>query len=156
AGDEAHAPHAFFEAWAISVARRWADDLERKLRDRIAERIERQILEHNVCESTIGRRIVGALNSLDQRIDGLIFCARVEPPSALREIKRIAVRPHTSDACDSSFTKPDRERERIGIGRAFRRWPALAANRASRGLLLEACGPNHLAGDAHSAVDDRN
>ncbi len=147
AGDEAHTLDALFEARPI--AGRGTDDLERKLRHRIAEALERHVLEDNVSQAAIGGRVVGALDGFNQRVERLILRAGMETPDELGQIERLTVGPDAADARDFAFTKPDSKGKRVAIGGDRRARPTLAADIARVGALLEARRPDHLAGDAH-------
>jgi len=134
----------------------WPDDLERKLRDRVAKHIQRQILEHNVGEATISRRIIRALDRFNNRIGRLIFAAEMDAMRHLRQIERFAIRPRPADARDLAFTQANSKRERVRIIRARNAWPAFAAANLCRlRALLELSRPDHLARQPHAPVHQR-
>ena len=78
ARNQTNAPHALCEI--LSLTTRRSDDLKRELRDRVAVSLQRQILEHDIGQAAISRRLVGAIDRLDQRIRRLIFAAPMQPP----------------------------------------------------------------------------
>lgn len=154
ARDEADALDALIEARRL--ARRGTHDLERELRHGIAEALQRHVLEHDIGKPAIGRRVLCAFDGFDQRVGRLIFRACVQPPGEFGQVQRLAVGPDAPDARDLAFAQADREGERVakvGDGRAR---PALAADIACFGALLEARGPDHLPGDAHAAEHRRD
>ena len=134
------------------LARRRPHDLERKLRHAVAERLQRQILEHRIGGAAKGGR-VRALQRLDQRIGGLILRARMNAHDDAIEGQRLAIRPDPADTADYSLAQPNREARGIGVFCHAR--PALAAA-VTLARLLEARRPDHLSGQPHRPEDARD
>ena len=130
-----------------------------KLRDAVAEIRERQILEYDIGEPAIGRRVARALDLFDQGIGALRLVAHIEPRRILREVDQIAVGPDAADLGDRAFAQPDRERDRIavvGLGDAGPAEALAAAGGGGRHGLLEARRPQELARRARPAVSPRD
>ena len=86
-----------------------AHDLERQLRNPVAEARERQALEHDIRQPAIGRRIIRALLRNDQVVWQLILAAAMNPNGEAQHIERLAVRPDAADVADLAFAQSDRE-----------------------------------------------
>ena len=81
----------------------------------------------------------------------------MHPVRDLRQVQFLTVGPDPSDPRDRAFAQPDGDVAVIAVGRCLGlRRPALATLALSRGDLLEARRPDHLAGHPHRAVDARN
>jgi hypothetical protein len=92
-----------------------ADHLEGELRDAVAERGERLVLEHHVGEAAIGRRDLRPLLGDDQRVGLLVGSAGMDPQGEAGLVDLLAVRPDPADAGDRALAQPDREVGVIGV-----------------------------------------
>ena len=132
---------------------------------RLPKFAERQPLEHDVGEAAIGRRVAAALLGDDQRIGGLAVrrrcrCGQLTPvrSSGLPSAQMRLTWPI------GAFAQADGEIGEIAVGRRGRRdgaprdRPCRRRRRVGsvRLDLLELRRPDHLAGDAHAAVDARD
>ncbi len=160
AGDQRHAGQKGLQRIGTS-GRQATDDLELQLRDAVAELFERQVLEHDVAKPAIGRRVAGALDLLDQRIEALRLVAGIEAGGEAAQVDQRAVRPYAADLGGDSGAEADREGDRIaviGFGDGDLRAALAAAGRGpGRGDgFLEAGRPEKLARHAHATIEARN
>ncbi|MNL42041.1 hypothetical protein D3C87_1644770 [compost metagenome] len=88
AGDQTH---PFQQVLQPPRPRRATKHLEGQLRRAIAERPQRQVLEHRIGRPAIGRRF--PLHRLDQRIGRLILRPAMHPHRHARQVQRLAIGP---------------------------------------------------------------
>ncbi len=156
AGDERDGAHH-----ALERADR-AHDLKRKLRDAVAEILQRQPLEHHIGKAAIGRRIVGAVGRDDQRIGRLRLVAEIEAIGQAGEIEQLAVDPDAPDAPNRAGAQADREVREVAVGGRRGGRARQHAALPARGLAVGRCDlferrcPDHLAGKPRAPIDARD
>jgi hypothetical protein len=159
AGDQRYGRQHILQRIRIGIAER-ADHLELQLRNAVAEFRQRHVLEHDVGDAAIGRRVRRAFGLHDQRIGQLRLVAGIKPRRELGNVDGIAVRPYAADLGRDAGAQAHRERDRIGIfGVGNRRAAAaLAALMRLRGGdgLLELRRPQELPRHAHAAIEAHN
>lgn len=150
ARDQAHALQPLFQPHRPRRARP-AEDLERQLRRAVAERLQRQILEHYIGHAPIGRRL--PLDGGDQRIGGLILGSQMHAQGHARQVHDPPVGPDPADPVDRALGHGDGERQAVGVGA---RLLALgAAHPALDPFLAKPRRPDHLTADPRAAEHAR-
>ncbi len=131
-----------------------AAELHADHRNAVAERRQRQPLEHQVAEPAIGRR-VRALLGLDQRVRVLRLRPPVEPQRHAGGVEQLPVRPDPAQPMHDAFAQPDRERGRDAA--LFVVVPAGAFGARILGRdLLECGGPDDIAAQPAPAIEPRD
>ena len=146
--DDVHVGHHIAQP-RLSSARRYALNLEGQLRQTVSERLQWQILKHDIGRPAIGRCL--ALGHLDQRVWLLRLIAGIDPVHHARQVKRLAIRPDPPHAEDRPLAQRHGKADRIIILGDLR--PTLAARPPRRLRLLEAGRPDHLTANPHPAID---
>ena len=100
--------------------------LEGQRRDAIAERLQRQILEHHIGKAAMGRCPADPFRARDQRIGLLRLVAVMQPEAGLhlpvvrRAAQQVPVRPDPPDTPHPTARYGDREGHRIAVARDAR------------------------------------
>ena len=137
-------------------------DLERQLRNAVAEIRERQPLEHHIGEPAIGRRVAAPSLATISGSGVLVLAAAYRRAwSAPVRSSGLPSAQMRADAADRPFAQADREIGEIAVGRRVV-VPLPPPPLPPLGLVLvrdhlfELGRPDHLAGEPRAAVDARD
>ena len=97
--------HIFQRVWIVFFEALF--NLERQLRNAIAEFLERHVFKDDISEPTKGRCGIRAFRCLDQRIGVLGFTSRIDPRVEFRQIQRLAVGPDPANAVNFALAEPN-------------------------------------------------
>ncbi|MNS45112.1 hypothetical protein D3C72_775720 [compost metagenome] len=122
--------------------------LERQLRRPIAERPQRQVLEHHIGRAA--KRRGRPFHRLDQRVRRLRLRPPMHPHRHPGQVQRLTVGPDPADPVDRPLAQPHGEAQRVFV--LDRLLPALAARPLVLGL-QEPRGPDHLPHHPRPAKD---
>ncbi len=133
-----------------------AHNLERELRNAVAELPQGELFHHHIGRAAIGWHPVRALNRGDGRVGLLIRLAPVDTHVQIVRGNLLPIRPNAPDAGDLPFAKRDGKADGIAVlGRLWRRGAALAAP-ADMGDFLKLRRPDDMPSQSHPAIKLRD
>ena len=159
AGDQADGLQLVLQPHGLARPDRPPEHLDIDRRRAVAEGREVEVLEDEIGEAAIGRRV--ALYGADERVRCLVRAAEIGANGQPAHIQRLAVGPDASNPVHRPLAQADREGEGIGVsvgGAAGA--PAAGGFAAAAALvdaaLLEARRPDDLSADAGAAEGQRD